>query len=673
MHSPRTKGGKNKNNRKEVQQVFASPLTIMGNVESSCLNQKEELRKPAALVAIEAAHQPCPACTDHRITRDGHNNGNHHEPSSSTINTMRFPLHDSLREKSWHGVHQQRISHQPPPPAPEEEGGSTRRHSKREPMHKKLALAVSHFFHHVEDFMFPKTPLINRPIAQSVRGGVFLKGCETPDQHYERIKAILEAVKDLHGSEGLRAMGLEYRVVRCDEHKETLITMQDNGDACRLQSDDESNCFDVYVKESGSDDDEVVDGEAAFAALAKLKMGETPASSPQPELLSSEITLSLRSNDGSCFSNNGLASHHAEIGTAPSLAALEVDDFCDGGATTNCVDNILFCHLCTRRLFDIASNTMMDSDNRKRFIADGDMYEAASRLVQEHAQYVMMDEGRMTWVTVEEARDEHTEPIRILINSDHPLVTGRSSNDRPTVLICTGRGMVRAGIFSRQHLMCTGLESSTAVPIVRDAVTRHLNVVIVDPNVHGEAQGFVTFQKTMNFLEGHFGVADQEKETEEKELSCRHMYVVSHSASGGHMARYFLDKCDSAFLRNIRAVAFTDSTHSIQWAKADDKKYLFDLLQGKQCVYFRCARERDGIAGDGNKWYLHPAGEHVQTDSFWRHRFGTILTMWAGTNEHSLTNWYSHAKIWEHFDHFLFGKKFNRNIDCSATFHAIEE
>lgn len=145
--------------------------------------------------------------------------------------------------------------------------------------------------------------------------------------------------------------------------------------------------------------------------------------------------------------------------------------------------------------------------------------------------------------------------------------------------------------------------------------------------------------------------------------SSRDLYVLSHSASGGHLVRYFLGKAQSPFLRNIRAVAFTDSTHSIQWAaKTDDKKYLFDKLQSEQCVYFRVSKERGNVAmaGDGDKWYLHPAGEKVQTDSFWLHRFGKIQTMWAGTDEHAMTNWYAHTKIWDHFDFFLYGKKFRR-------------
>jgi len=227
---------------------------------------------------------------------------------------------------------------------------------------------------------------------------------------------------------------------------------------------------------------------------------------------------------------------------------------------------------------------------------------------------------------------------------------------------------VRAGIFSRKNLICNGLETATALPVVRDAVSRHLHVAIVDPNANGEAQGFVNFSQTMDYLEErHFGVAAASMNSDNDTTATTHdasreMYILSHSASGGHLARYFLDKGESAFLRNIRAVAFTDSTHSIQWcSKHDHQKYLFDKLQSEQCVYFRCAQDRGGLmAGEGNKWYLHPAGEVVQTDSFWQHRFGKIRTMWAGTDEHSMTNWFAHAKIWDHFDFYLYGKKFRR-------------
>jgi hypothetical protein len=176
----------------------------------------------------------------------------------------------------------------------------------------------------------------------------------------------------------------------------------------------------------------------------------------------------------------------------------------------------------------------------------------------------------------------------------------------------------------------------TALPLVREAKRRGFRIVVIDPNVHGDAQGYNTFRKTMDFVlsDQCFGGGRQPP-----------LVYMCHSASGGHMARHLLE-APAEDIHNIQAVAFTDSTHSVQWAKTN--QVLHDFLQSPKCVYFRSSREQDGV--DVNKWYLHAAGQPVQTDSFWVHRFGTIRTLWAGTNEHSLTNWFAHAKIWEHFD-----------------------
>ena len=89
-----------------------------------------------------------------------------------------------------------------------------------------------------------------------------------------------------------------------------------------------------------------------------------------------------------------------------------------------------------------------------------------------------------------------------------------------------------------------------------------------------------------------------------------------------------------------------------------DAPALRELLEGDRCVYFRCA------PADQTDWYVHAAGAVVQTDSYWKHRFGNIDTRWAGTNEHSLTNWYAHSKIWEHFDESLEGHRKPRATDA---------
>ena len=49
-------------------------------------------------------------------------------------------------------------------------------------------------------------------------------------------------------------------------------------------------------------------------------------------------------------------------------------------------------------------------------------------------------------------------------------------------------------------------------------------------------------------------------------------------------------------------------------------------------------------------WENVSAGDECPKDRFWSHRFGEVRTVWAGTTEHSLSNWTAHKPIWEHFD-----------------------
>merc|ERR1711915_1115826 len=100
----------------------------------------------------------------------------------------------------------------------------------------------------------------------------------------------------------------------------------------------------------------------------------------------------------------------------------------------------------------------------------------------------MIKAGSLKWVTV----CENGEPIRVLMDSDHVCdsTTASSSNKEvPTLLITTGKGKVRAGIFSRRHLMTTGMEASTALSMVKEAKSRGMRVIIVDPNARGERMG----------------------------------------------------------------------------------------------------------------------------------------------------------------------------------------
>merc|ERR1719503_436124 len=98
------------------------------------------------------------------------------------------------------------------------------------------------------------------------------------------------------------------------------------------------------------------------------------------------------------------------------------------------------------------------------------------------------------------------------------------------------------------------------------------------------------------------------------------------------------------FLQQIKAVAFTDSNHNINWTKHNPP--LKELIEGPSSLYIKSHKVHE----DAKK-----LGELHHDCNFWKHRFGTVKTIWAGTNEHALTNYAGMQYIWDHFDDFLEG------------------
>lgn len=493
-------------------------------------------------------------------------------------------------------------------------------HQKQGPNHAKKK---DNWLRKVKHFLFPlrhrsQSPKKQNQKQQRVRGGVLMRGCLTAEEHKAKAKEAVELSNMLYGERGLRAAGFEYRLVLCPKH-------------CESEQ--------VISSSTGTDND----AEALVPRAEEEKDEERGGVSLVDQQKSvDENSTDQRVQDASdVFSSNENKKEHS------------------------------ICQLCSSRLFDIASNTQIDSTNRKSFIADGDMYDAIAKLCQEAAHEVMLKRERMVWVTLCPPEEDDCSnplkrnPIRALVNHEHPAAQAscddvtkckvENYNARPTLLIVTGKGKVRAGIFSRQHIIVSGMESSTALPLIQEARLRKLNVVLLDPNVHGDALGLATFEKSMAKVFHQWESDTSSKENDQKanapndptkatsfEQSCRDLFILSHSASGAHLARYLLEKSQH-YLPHIRAIAFTDATHNIQWARQRGNHHLVDLLESPACIYFRCATDIT----------KHHAGEEAPTDNFWRHRFGNIRTCWAGTKEHSLTNWFAHAHIWEHFDKFL--------------------
>ena len=95
-------------------------------------------------------------------------------------------------------------------------------------------------------------------------------------------------------------------------------------------------------------------------------------------------------------------------------------------------------------------------------------------------------------------------------------------------------------------------------------------------------------------------------------------------------------------LQQIQSIAFTDSNHNINWVK--DNPTVSDLLVGPKSLYIKSHRVHQDA---------RILGEAHHDCDFWKRRFGTVRTIWAGTNEHALTNYAAREYIWDHFDKFL--------------------
>ena len=316
-------------------------------------------------------------------------------------------------------------------------------------------------------------------------------------------------------------------------------------------------------------------------------------------------------------------------------------------------------------------DTVLTRSNRRHYVADGPMYDEVARCCMEYAQDLMMEEGDLEWITIgnddtDGIQDNTTsavekEPIRALVSKGMMTI----HKNRPTLLVVTGRGKVRAGIFSRQHIQVTGLEPSTALGIVRDARQRNMNVVLLDPNVHTDKKAMTTVAISMTKLfesqHNHNNNDDhrekRDRDNDKNENQHHHngnhnddaqppptpppppLYIQAHSCAGSYIVRHLMDQYNQHYQQRLQAVVFTDSTHNIRWLAKPVHQNLQVLLEGPRTVYFRSCRDTP-----------HTAGTEANTDEYWQHRFGTVRSCWAGTTEHSLSDWYARDHIWEHLD-----------------------
>jgi len=534
-----------------------------------------------------------------------------------------------------------------------------------------------------------------RPIPQNFHP---LRGCTTVEEHEERVRSALAAARGLEGEEGLRVLGFEFRFVPCcaaheEEHKAWVEggagAGNSSGDATPPQSPEEEDKSSRIKK-----------------SISAVSFFST----------NSNLSEQFASHCNTCATRLFYVGHPAKAVDSDRADCLEKDDDdAPSSSTSQAVSEDEHSD----------SSVMITPCNRQQFIADGQMYESVANLAQEAAQSRMCTTFDLEWVTV--CNDETLgKRVRALVDRDHHLLLEEGENrvvlhellmgraaagntvtdekkleeeasihrptslnrTRSTLLIATGRGKVRAGIFSRHHLLTAGIEVGTSWHCIREARMRRWGVAIIDPNARGEGVGYESFKRSVSKI---FLCAECDEEaasaaqpatksavqsTKEgamsRQSSCtsistkssskqpHSIYILAHSASGGQLVRHLRE--DPALLPSIRAVAFTDSTHNVQWAKHDPS--LKEFLQTKNCVYLRSNDVRSSqscvrVSSRGKDIWCDcrtcadskkSAGTEAETDPFWEHRFGRIKTLWAGTADHALSNWAGHDTIWDHFD-----------------------
>jgi hypothetical protein len=514
-----------------------------------------------------------------------------------------------------------------------------------------------------------------------------LFGCQTEEEHYDYVKEMCEAIATKHGEEGLQVLGFEYRfyhnpkTCKCDHFSQTINQSSMQGqDEQRIRPEEEKKSSEekqliaekqyLYTISDVSINDE---SQKDFTAdrkkttksrpqfqqvISDLSFGESDESddkeSQDDSVSDDERHISRGFRELSIQENEFVVPIGEPLSRASSMNDLTNPFGVRMGSERSMLTSTTMFSLathhsrnssitsdensgedCSLRLFHKSSNTLMTEKNHELFVAHGKMYDEVVRLCMEYAQDVMMKEGNLEWKNMGGG-------VGAIVSRDR-------SFRKALLLVITGKGKVGAGIFSRRHLMTRGLEVSTALPFIRGAKVRNMDVALLDPNVNGSQEAMKSVKKSLERLFFEQGTTKED------------VYILAHSMGGSQIARFLHDKTHlkadtkgtptppaadiqtgSAFLQQIKAVAFTDSNHNINWTKKNPA--VTELLEGPSSLYIKSTKVHEDAK---------VLGELHHDCDFWKHRFGSIKTIWGGTSEHALTNYTGISYIWDHFDTFL--------------------
>jgi hypothetical protein len=149
-------------------------------------------------------------------------------------------------------------------------------------------------------------------------------------------------------------------------------------------------------------------------------------------------------------------------------------------------------------------NDPITAENRKQYISDGHFFDQVSDVCQEQVQERLVSDYRLKFVTLHQDNDEASKGriIQALVNENYNEMDNPEEDDRPTLIIMTGKGKSRAGILSVKHLLISGMEVGSASYHIEQALSRNWNVVCLDPNALGTHHGMEVLEKSLDKLLG---------------------------------------------------------------------------------------------------------------------------------------------------------------------------
>lgn len=289
------------------------------------------------------------------------------------------------------------------------------------------------------------------------------------------------------------------------------------------------------------------------------------------------------------------------------------------------------------RLFSVGSNVSVSSENRPASLPHrGPVFEAVAEAAQAVAvRRLVRDFGAKVVAlptVADDDDDEEEKAVTVLV--DATLDPGEVEG---TFVFVTGKGLSRAGVLSVTSLLEDGLEKGSVLWFLLEARRRKWRSVFLDPNQRGVRAGYDVVERSLDLL---FATGDDV-------LAARPLFVLAHSAGGGHVVR-----CCAARRPDLvpDALCLTDSAHRFAWARPNGA--LVELLESpSRCLYVRNdALGDDPFFPSEEKRRRRAPGVPATTDEWWERRFGGTRTVWGGTVDHSRLCWTARRVVWDFFD-----------------------